>query len=219
MAQAKQETKTNKQPITLSPIQCKATNALIASLEELSPIYGNVARLEDKVQAELVIFYSKFKVEPRSKGARKLNSTAKVLLVKYCPNMPINTVRLMIKCAQSSTSVDKLKIKTGTLSAKTVLDTFTKAKDNTNTKGRKLSLTGYLRRELPTKTKATGNKVTKVAELKVTLSEDAKVIVADLMDPILDVLTQNNAKVEDLDKFREELTKLIDQHILDAKAA
>ena len=210
MARAKQATTTNKQPVKLSSGQENAANALIASLEALNPKYLDIATLEDTVQAELVIFYSKFKVEPRSKAARKLNSIAKKLLVDYCPNMPINTIKLMIKCAQASTSVDKLKIKAGTLSAKTVLDTFNKAKDNTNTKGRKLSLTGYLRRELPkTKAKATSNKVKLVA--KATISIAAKDATTEALEAILEVLDKNDCKL--VDGSQSELSEIIGQAI------
>ena len=210
MTKAKQATKTNKQPVKLSSGQEKAANALIASLEKLSPKYLDITTLENTVQAELVIFYSKFKVEPRSKAARKLNSIAKKLLADYCPHMPINTVKLMIKCAQASTSVDKLKIKAGTLSAKTVLNTFNKAKDNTNTKGRKLSLTGYLRRELPkTKAKATGNKVKLVA--KATISIAAKDATTEALEAILEVLDKNDCKL--VDGSQSELSEIIGQAI------
>ena len=210
MARAKQATTTNKQPVKLSSGQEKAANALIASLEALTPKYLDIATLEDTVQAELVIFYSKFKVEPRTKAPRKLNSIAKKLLVDYCPNMPINTIKLMIKCAQALTSVDKLKIKAGTLSAKTVLNTFNKAKDNTNTKGRKLSLTGYLRRELPkTKAKATGNKVKLVA--KATISIAAKDATTEALEAILEVLDKNDCKL--VDGSQSELSEIIGQAI------
>ncbi len=210
MAKAKKTTTTNKQPVKLSSGQEKAANALIASLEKLSPKYLDITTLENTVQAELVIFYSKFKVEPRSKAARKLNSTARSLLVQYCPNMPINTVKLMIKCAQASTSVDKLKIKAGTLSAKTVLDTFNKAKENTNKQNRKLSLTGYLRRELPkTKAKATGNKVKLVA--KTTISIAAKDATTEALEAILEVLDKNDCKL--VDGSQSELSEIIGQAI------
>jgi hypothetical protein len=210
MAKAKKTTTTNKQPVKLSSGQEKAANALIASLEKLSPKYLDITTLENTVQAELVIFYSKFKVEPRSKAARKLNSTARSLLVQYCPNMPINTVKLMIKCAQASTSVDKLKIKAGTLSAKTVLNTFNKAKDNTNKQNRKLSLTGYLRRELPkTKAKATGNKVKLVA--KATISIAAKDATTEALEAILEVLDKNDCKL--VDGSQSELSEIIGQAI------
>jgi hypothetical protein len=210
MTKAKQATTTNKQPVKLSSGQEKAANALIASLEKLSPKYLDITTLENTVQAELVIFYSKFKVEPRSKAARKLNSTARSLLVQYCPNMPINTVKLMIKCAQASTSVDKLKIKAGTLSAKTVLNTFNKAKDNTNKQNRKLSLTGYLRRELPkTKAKATGNKVKLVA--KATISIAAKDATTEALEAILEVLDKNDCKL--VDGSQSELSEIIGQAI------
>ena len=210
MTKVKKTTRTNKQPVKLSSGQEKAANALIASLEKLSPKYLDITTLENTVQAELVIFYSKFKVEPRSKAARKLNSTAKALLVKYCPNMPINTVKLMIKCAQASTSVDKLKIKAGTLSAKTVLNTFNKAKDNTNKQNRKLSLTGYLRRELPkTKAKATGNKVKLVA--KATISIAAKDATTEALEAILEVLDKNDCKL--VDGSQSELSEIIGQAI------
>jgi hypothetical protein len=210
MAKAKKTTTTNKQPVKLSSGQEKAANALIASLEKLSPKYLDITTLENTVQAELVIFYSKFKVEPRSKAARKLNSTERSLLVQYCPNMPINTVKLMIKCAQASTSVDKLKIKAGTLSAKTVLNTFNKAKDNTNKQNRKLSLTGYLRRELPkTKAKATGNKVKLVA--KATISIAAKDATTEALEAILEVLDKNDCKL--VDGSQSELSEIIGQAI------
>jgi hypothetical protein len=217
---AKKTTNANKQPVTLSSGQEKATNALIASLEALNPKYLDVATLEDTVQAELVIFYSKFKVEPRSKEARKLNTTAKALLVKYCPNMPMPTIRLMLRCAQASTSVDKLNIKAGTLSAKTVLATFNKAKDNTNKQGRKLSLTGYLRRELP---KPKGNKVTKVTPdggVTFTVSDTAKKIVVHLHDAMLDALHMNECKVSDdeLETLQLKIGQAFDEHIVDIKA-
>ena len=116
----------------------------------------------------------------------------------------------MIKCAQASTSVDKLNIKAGTLSAKTVLDTFNKAKDNTNTKGRKLSLTGYLRRELPkTKAKATGNKVKLVA--KATISIAAKDATTEALEAILEVLDKNDCKL--VDGSQSELSEIIGQAI------
>lgn len=219
-SKAKKTTNTNKQPVTLSSGQEKATNALIASLEALNPKYLDVATLEDTVQAELVIFYSKFKVEPRSKEARKLNTTAKALLVKYCPNMPMPTIRLMLRCAQASTSVDKLNIKAGTLSAKTVLATFNKAKDNTNKQGRKLSLTGYLRRELP---KPKGNKVTKVTPdggVTFTVSDTAKKIVVHLHDAMLDALHMNECKVSDdeLETLQLKIGQAFDEHIVDIKA-
>jgi len=220
---AKNTTNANKQPVTLSSGQAKATNALIASLEALNPKYLDVATLEDTVQAELVIFYSKFKVEPRSKEARKLNTTAKALLVKYCPNMPMPTIRLMLRCAQASTSVEKLDIKAGTLSAKTVLDTFNKAPDNTNKQGRKLSLTGFLRRELPKPKGTKGNKVTKVTPdggVTFTVSDTAKNIVVYLHDTMLDALNMNECKVsdEELDTLKLKIAQAFDEHIVDIKA-
>lgn len=207
MAQAKKTTDINKQPVVIDNGQ--PWDDLVKSLSELDHLYGNVEKLENRVQAELVICYYKYKVEPRSREARALNARARQLLTDTCPNMKKGTIQLFIKNAQSITSHKKLKLNSKS-TPESILDKFEKADDNTNDKGVKLGLPGYLRREL---------KVHKVANIKVTLSDNAKVIVADLMDPILDVLTQNNAKVEDIEKFREELTKLIDQHILDAKAA
>ena len=220
-SKAKKTTNANKQPVKLSSGQAKATSALIASLEALDPKYVDVATLENTVQAELVIFYSKFKVEPRSKEARKLNTTAKALLVKFCPNMPMPTIRLMLRCAQASTSVKKLDIKAGTLSAKTVLNKFNKAKDNTNKQGRKLTLMGYLRRELPTKDK--GKKVRKVTPdggVTFTVSDTAKKIVVHLHDPILDALHTNECKVSDdeLETLKLEIAQAFDKHIIDIKA-
>ena len=224
-SKAKNTTNANKQPVKLSSGQSKAAKALIASLEALDPKYVDVATLEDTVQAELVIYYSKFEVEPRSSEARKLNSTAKALLVKFCPNMPMPTIRLMLRCAQASTSVEKLDIKAGTLSAKKVLDTFNKAPDNTNKQGRKLSLMGYLRRELPKpegKGKGKGNTVTKITPdggETFTVSKNAKSIMMLLDDTIVDALTQNECKVPDdeIETLKLKICKALDDHIVDIK--
>jgi len=214
---AKSAKKTTNATTSGNAKQDKALNILKASLGKLNTSYGDVAKLENMVQIELVIFYSKYNVQPKSKEARALNATAKATLREFCPNMSAGTIQLFIKCAQSPISMEKLNIKDGTTSATNVLKQFDKAPDSTNDKGKKLSVTGYIRRALPKGKKVT--KVTPKGGVTFTVSDEAKGIMILLEDNIADALTQSGCKVldDEIVTLKLKICKAFDEHIVDIK--
>ena len=216
---AKAKNTTDKKPVVID-IDEQAWDELVKIVSDLDHLYGNVEKLENRVQAELVIFYYKAKVEPRSREARALNARARKLLTDTCPNMKPGTVQLFIKNAQSITSYKKLKLNSKS-TPESILDKFEKAEDNTNTKGKKLTFSGYLRKSLkPSEPKGDPDDAIKIAEFKVDMST-ARTIIVEVMDPIRDILTQNDTKLDNSKEaeFVSGLLDLVNEHIVHIDAA
>jgi len=192
--------------------QEQAFGVLATSLVNLNTASFNLSRIEDQVLALLILFVSKFDtVKSKSREARELNRRIKALVGQECPNVAPGTLKLYMRIAFNPTTAHKLGVKPGTKSPKTVLKAFAGLKDNKGDEnGRKLTMAGYFRKELPT-SKGKKSKPTVVSTEIIHISPAAKDATSHGIDTILDVLSKNGCKL-DVEQVSK-LTSLIEQHV------
>ena len=209
--------KVSKSAVIIPAAAIKALDVLKVDLTELSVVYANTDKLEDKVLTNLtVFFYNACQGLPAKCSARRtINRQAEHLVQTLCPNMPYGTRALIFRIAKSEDFHDQIgmtkQTKPGTVARKA------KALPK-EIKGEAKTLTGIGRKVLPKpKSKpASAPRVTRIGSATVPVSPQAELVVSYVREPILDALPID-VVIENQSAFDRDFGALLDRHMVDKR--
>ena len=209
--------KVSKSAVVIPTAAIKALDILKVDLTELSVVYANTAKLEDKVLTNLTVFFHNAcrAMNPKCSERRAVNRQAEHLVQTLCPNMPEGTRKLIFRIAKSTdfhTVVGMTKL--------TKPETVAKKAQALpkDIKGEATTLAGIGRKvvDKPKPKPAAAPRVTRVGSATVTVSPQAELVVSYLRDPIMDALP-NDVVIENQSAFDRDLGALLDLHMVDKR--
>ena len=203
--------KVSKSAVVIPIAAIKALDVLKVDLTELSVVYANTDKLEDKVLTNLtVFFYNACQGLPAKCSARRtINRQAEHLVQTLCPNMPNGTRALIFRIAKSTDFHDQIGMTKQSKPETVARKAQALPKD---IKGEATTLTGIGRKILP-KPKSSGNRVNHAGSGTFTVSPEAEKIVNNLWEMLTDALP-DDAVFEDNAKARHAFGVVFDQQMV-----
>jgi len=203
--------KVSKSAVVIPIAAIKALDVLKVDLTELSVVYANTDKLEDKVLTNLtVFFYNACQGLPAKCSARRtINRQAEHLVQTLCPNMPNGTRALIFRIAKSTDFHDQIGMTKQSKPETVARKAQALPKD---IKGEATTLTGIGRKVLP-KPKSSGNRVNHAGSGTFTVSPEAEKIVDNLWEMLTDALP-DDAVFEDNAKARHAFGAVFDQQMV-----